>query len=77
MVNLSEGGVLLPLKGALVHLFLKEPSLNPIILENFCPESNFPFLGKLVEKMIVQQLQKTLDEQIWKLFSQDSDTGME
>lgn len=40
----------------------KKPSLDSIILDNFCPVSNLPFLGKVVDKVVVKQLQRTLDE---------------
>lgn len=40
-------------------LFLKEA-----LPYNFCPMSNLPFWMKLIEKMAVQQLQRTLDDPI-------------
>lgn len=41
---------------------LKKPLLDPTILDNFCPVSHLPFLKKVVGKMIVHKLQRTLDE---------------
>lgn len=51
-----------PFKEAVVHLLLKRPSLDTILLDGFHPISNLPFLGKVAEKMVAQQLQSFLDE---------------
>lgn len=71
----SDKGMVLPsLKEAVGCLFLKQP---PSPSNDNCPgssddlgqlSSNFqlPFLGKVIEKLIVQQLQRTLQKQfIW------------
>lgn len=41
---------------------LKRPSLDLTMLDNFCLVSNLPFLGKVVNKVVMQQLQSDLDE---------------
>lgn len=40
---------------------LKGLSLHPASLDKFYPIFNFPFLGKMVERMVTWQLQRTLD----------------
>ena len=44
------------LKMSVVRPLLKKPNLDPSILGNFRPISNLPFLGKVLEKIIFQQL---------------------
>lgn len=36
--------------------------MDPTILDNFLPVSNLPLLGKMVEKLIWLQFQRTLEE---------------
>ena len=43
------------LKEALVKILLKEISLEPI-LKNYMPVSNLPFIGKLMERCVIDQL---------------------
>ena len=43
------------LKEALVRLLLKKRSLEPI-LKNYRPVSNLPFIGKLTERCVIEQL---------------------
>ena len=43
------------LKKALVTPLLKKPSLEPI-LKNYRPISNLPFVGKLMERCVIDQL---------------------
>lgn len=43
-------------------LFFQKTILEPNHIRNFCPGSNLPFLRKIVEKVVVMQLQKVLDE---------------
>lgn len=50
------------LKEALVCPLLKKLLLDPITLGNFHPVSNLIFLGKVVEKVVAQQLQQVLGE---------------
>lgn len=49
-------------KGVLVYPLLKKPSLDPTIADNFHPVSNLSFLGKIVEQVVMQQLQMVLNE---------------
>ena len=44
------------LKAALVRPLLKKHNLDPSMLENYRPISNLPFLGKVIEKTIILQL---------------------
>lgn len=44
------------------YLLLKKPSLDLTILDNFHPVSNLSFLEKIVEQVVMQQLQRVLDE---------------
>lgn len=49
------------IKVAVVY-HLKEPSLDPIALDNFYPISNFSLLGQVAEKVIGEQHQGDLEE---------------
>lgn len=40
----------------------KKPSLEPTILDNFCPICHLSFWGKVAEKMVALQLQRILKE---------------
>lgn len=51
MAPLMEGMVLTVLKEMMVHAVLKKPSLDPTFFDSI-NVSNFPFLEKLVEKMV-------------------------
>lgn len=51
-----------PFKEILVQALLKKPSLDLTILDNFHSVTNMISLGKMVETVVVQQLQKILDE---------------
>lgn len=51
-----------PLKEILVQPLLKKLSLDLTILDNFHSVTNIISLGKIVEAVVVQQLQKILDE---------------
>lgn len=41
---------------------LKKPSLDPILLDNFCSISHLSFLGKIVKKVVALELQQVLNE---------------
>ncbi|KAF7236044.1 putative RNA-directed DNA polymerase from transposon BS [Varanus komodoensis] len=60
--SLREGRVPAPLKEAVVRLVLKKASLDPDMATNYRPVANIPFLGKLLERVVVGQLQALLDE---------------
>lgn len=64
MINasLQERLFLAPFKEDLVYPFLKKPSIGPTCLHNFSPVSHLTFLRKVVEKLVVLQLQRILDE---------------
>ena len=55
-MSLSSGTVPLDFKTALVKPLLKKSTLDPNILKNYRPISNLPFLSKILEKVILQQL---------------------
>ena len=47
---------------AVVTPMLKKPGLDPNNLKNFRPVSNLPFISKILEKVVLTQLQKYLSE---------------
>ena len=49
------------LKTALVKPLLKKPNLDPLVLQNYRPISNLPFLSKLLEKIVLLQLSDFLN----------------
>ena len=54
--SLSSGSVPPDFKTALIKPLLKKSSLNPNILKNYRPISNLPFLSKILEKIVLQNL---------------------
>jgi len=48
------------LKTAVVKPLLKKSSLDNTILSNYRPISNLPFIGKIIEKVVFNQLNKFL-----------------
>lgn len=58
------------MRGLTLHIFirswfitlLKKPSLGTTILDNFWLVSNLPLWGKMIEKVVAQQLQSILEE---------------
>ncbi len=57
------------LKHATVLPSLKRPNLDPSVLANYRPISNLSFITKILEKVVLQQLQKFLDEnKIFEVF---------
>ena len=50
------------LKKAVVRPLLKKPTLDPRDPANYRPVSNLPFLGKVIERAIANQLQTFLEE---------------
>ncbi|KAF7235294.1 Vomeronasal type-2 receptor 26 [Varanus komodoensis] len=60
--SLREGRVPAPLKEVVVRLVLKKASLDPEMATNYRPVANIPFLGKVLERVVVGQLQALLDE---------------
>ena len=60
--SLSSGVFPSALKHACVTPLLKKPGLDAEILANYRPISNLPFLGKVIERVVVNQLQHYLVE---------------
>uniref|UniRef100_A0A8D2J5Z0 Reverse transcriptase domain-containing protein n=1 Tax=Varanus komodoensis TaxID=61221 RepID=A0A8D2J5Z0_VARKO len=60
--SLRDGQVPAPLKEAVVRPVLKKASLDPEVATNYRPVANIPFLGKVLEWVVVGQLQALLDE---------------
>ena len=64
IVNLSllSGTVPHQFRKALVTPHLKKQSLDQNILKKYRPVSNLPFLSKIIEKIVLSQLQTNLEE---------------
>ena len=64
IVNSSLGSGVVPpqFTQAVVTPTLKKPGLDPNDLKNFRPVSNLPFISKILEKVVLTQLQKHLSE---------------
>ena len=60
--SLCSGVVPPQFKQAVVTPVLKKPGLVPNDLKNFRPVSNLPFISKILEKVVLTQLQKHLSE---------------
>ena len=58
---LRLGAVPAAFKHAVVRPLLKKPNLDPSVLSNFRPVSNLPFLSKVLEKVVLIQLQSFLE----------------
>ncbi|WP_419610691.1 RNA-directed DNA polymerase, partial [Thiolapillus sp.] len=57
------------MKSAVVKPLLKKPSLDPNVLKHFRPVSNLPFVSKLIEKLVLDQLFRHLDHNnLWHTF---------
>ena len=54
--SLDSGIVPKSFKHAIVRPLLKKPGLDPENLKNYRPVSNLPFLSKVLEKVVLQQL---------------------
>ena len=60
--SLCSGAVPPQFKQAVVTPLLKKPGLDPNDLKNFRPVSNLPLISKILEKVVLTQLQKHLSE---------------
>ncbi|KAF7239274.1 Inactive carboxypeptidase-like protein X2 [Varanus komodoensis] len=60
--SLRDSRMPAPLKESVVRLVLKKASLNPEMATNYRPVANIPFLGKVLEWVVVGQLQALLDK---------------
>jgi len=58
--SLQSGTVPDPFKTAIVKPLLKKPSLDPNTLSNFRPVSNLSFISKLLERIVLNQLNSHL-----------------
>ena len=61
-LSLSSGYVPRSFKIAVIKPLLKKPTLDPEVLANYRPISNLPFLSKILEKVIANQLCEFLQE---------------
>ena len=61
-LSVCSGVVPPQFKQAIVTPLLKKPGLDPNDLKNFRPVSNMPFISKILEKVVLTQLQKHLSE---------------
>ena len=59
--SLLDGVVPCEFKYAIIKPLLKKSNLDPDILKNYRPVSNLPFLSKLLEKVVLEQLLKHLE----------------
>ncbi|XP_078147037.1 uncharacterized protein LOC144542992 [Centroberyx gerrardi] len=59
-LSLQTGSVPSALKVAVIRPLLKKPTLDPEVLANYRPISNLAFLSKVLEKVVVCQLQDHL-----------------
>ena len=55
-ISLTTGIVPRDLRTAIVKSQLKKPLLDKNLLKNYHPISNFPFLSKILEKVVVHKL---------------------
>ena len=60
-LSLTSGTVPIAFKKAMVKPLIKKPNLNPEVLGNYCPVSNLPYLSKILERAVADQLQAHLD----------------
>ena len=60
--SLCSGAVPPQFKKAIVTPLIKKRGLDPNDLRNFLPMSNLPFISKILEKVVLTQLQKHLSE---------------
>jgi hypothetical protein len=58
--SLESASVSTSLKAALVRPLMKKPTLDQNILKNFRPVSNLPFVSKVIEKAVAEQLKNHL-----------------
>ena len=60
-LSLTSGTVPIAFKKAVVKPLIKKPNLDPEILDNYRPVSNLPYLSKILERAVADQLQAHLD----------------
>ncbi len=64
-VSLLSGTFPNSLKTAVVKPLLKKRNLDNTMLSNYRPVSNLPFIGKIVEKVVFNQLNKYLNSKVY------------
>ncbi len=62
---LANGVVPASFKHAVVHPLLNKPHLDPSILSNFRSISKFPFISKLLERVVYSQLDSYISMSIF------------
>ena len=60
-LSLTSGTVPFAFKKAVVKPLIKKPNLDPEVLGNYRPVSNLPYLSKILERAVADQLQAHLD----------------
>ena len=60
-LSLTSGTVPIAFKKAVVKPLIKKPNLDPEVLGNYRPVSNLPYLSKILERAVADQLQAHLD----------------
>ena len=60
-LSLTSGTVPIAFKNAVVKPLIKKPNLDPEVLGNYRPVSNLPYLSKILERAVADQLQGHLD----------------
>ena len=60
-VSLTSGTVPTAFKKAVFKLLIKKPNLDPEVLSNYRLVSNLPYLSKILERVVADQLQAHLD----------------
>ena len=64
-ISLQTGTFPKALKVAVIKPLLKKNSLDPVVLSNYRPISNLPFLGKVLEKVVYIQHTASLSAHIF------------
>ncbi|XP_061759223.1 probable RNA-directed DNA polymerase from transposon BS isoform X1 [Nerophis ophidion] len=59
-LSLSSGTVPVAFKKAVIHPLLKRPNLDPDLMVNYRPVSHLPFISKILEKIVAEQLNEHL-----------------
>ena len=61
--SLQESTIRSPLKRAIAKPLIKEPLLDKENSKNYGPVSNLPYIGKLIEKAAIKQMNEKLKVQ--------------
>ena len=60
--SLASGSMPSAFKIAFIKPLLKIPNLDPLVLNNYRPVSNVPFMSKILEKAVADQLTTHLSQ---------------